>query len=165
MALAFIMPLLTLALVLAWWRKWLPARAWSIAVVLQLLLVASGVASLRSGEAEEERVEQIVEESFIEAHEEAAEAFVWTSAGVLVLMAIACGFASRPFGLPLAALASVGAFVVFGLGYRTGKLGGELVYKHGAASAYEEFDPSAPVAPASNKSKSESGSHSDYDDD
>lgn len=135
-ALGLIMPLLASGLVIAWWRQWLPARVWVIAIGFQALLLLSGVMALRSGEAEEERVEQVVPERFIEAHEESAESFVWASGIVLGVMLISLAMIRKRAGLPLAALASVGTLIVFGLGFQTGQEGGALVYKHGAASAY-----------------------------
>ncbi|QQR90175.1 MAG: hypothetical protein IPJ88_18890 [Myxococcales bacterium] len=135
-ALGVLMPLITTGLLIAWWRKWLPARSWVIALILQAMLLGSGIMGMRSGEAEEERVEEIVSEHLIEEHEEAAEAFVWGSGIVLALMLVAFVAANKKAGLPLAAVATLGTLVVFGLGYRTGQAGGELVYRHGAATAY-----------------------------
>lgn len=135
-ALGVLMPLVAAGAWIAWWRGWLPRRGWFFAVALQTILVGSGVAALQSGEAEEDRVESVVPEQLIEAHEEAAELFVQASGGVLVVMLLAAVLASRRSGLPLAAVATVGTFVVFGLGYRTGDAGGSLVYEHGAAQAY-----------------------------
>ncbi len=146
MALAALMPLVSVGLLLAWWRKWLPARAWIIAVALQGVLVASGIAALRTGEADEERVERVVAERFIEEHEEAAKPFVWTSGGVLALMLVAFAMSSRRIGSVAATVATVGTFVVLVLGYRTGQAGGELVYRHGAAKAYA-IDGAAKRAP------------------
>lgn len=139
-ALGVLMPLIAGGLLLAWWRQWLPARAWIVAIALQTILVGSGVLALRSGSAEEERVERIVPEQHIEAHEEAAEAFVWTSGGVLVLMAIALALSARRGGTAVAAAATLGTLVVLGLGYRTGQAGGDLVYRYGAAQAYVSPD-------------------------
>ncbi len=96
----------------------------------------SGILALRSGEAEEDRVERVVAERFIEEHEEAAELFVWSSGGVLVLMLLAGALGSRRSALPAAAVATVGTLVVLGLGYRTGQAGGSLVYEQGAGQAY-----------------------------
>jgi hypothetical protein len=135
-ALGVLMPLLAGGLLLAWWRDWLPARSWTIAVALQALLVASGVAALQSGEAEEDRVERVVAERHIEEHEEAAEAFVAASGAVLGAMLLGLVAARTPAGRPLAAMATVGTLVVLGLGYRTGEAGGALVYRHGAAAAH-----------------------------
>lgn len=136
MALAILMPLVAGGLLLAWWRKWLPPRTWLVAVALQAILVGSGILSLRSGEAEEDRVERVVAESHIEAHEEAAELFVWASGGVLVMMGIAGALSLRRTGTVAATVATLGTLVVFVLGYRTGQAGGDLVYRYGAAQAY-----------------------------
>ncbi len=136
MALGVLMPLIAGGLLLAWWRGWLTRRGWFIAIALQAVLVASGVLALRSGEAEEERVEDVVAERLIEAHEESAEAFVWASGGVLAVMLMAAALGSRRAGLPTAVAATLGTLVVLGLGYRTGQAGGSLVYEHGAAQAY-----------------------------
>jgi hypothetical protein len=136
MALGVLMPLIAGGLLLAWWRGWLPRRGWFLAVALQAVLLGSGVLALRSGEAEEDRVEGVVGEPLIEAHEEAAEVFVWASGGVLAVMLLAGALASRRAGLPTAAAATLGTLLVLGLGYRTGEAGGSLVYRHGAAQAY-----------------------------
>jgi hypothetical protein len=136
MALAVLMPLVAGGLLLAWWRDWLPRRVWVVAVGLQALLLGSGVLSLRTGEAEEDRVEQVVAERHIEEHEEAAELFVWASGGVLALMLLAAALGAGRTGLATATAATLGTLIVFGLGYRTGEAGGRLVYTHGAAQAY-----------------------------
>ncbi len=136
MALGVLMPLVAGGLLLAWWRNWLPGRAWFLAVGLQAILFGSGILALRSGEAEEDRVERVVAERFIEEHEEAAELFVWSSGGILVLMLLAGALGSRRSALPAAAVATVGTLVVLGLGYRTGQAGGSLVYEQGAGQAY-----------------------------
>jgi uncharacterized membrane protein len=135
-ALALLMPLVAGSVLLAWWRKWLPARSWLIVVALQAILIVSGMVSLQTGEAEEERVERAVPEQAIEAHEEAAEVFVWASGVVLGLMLLGLATARRREGLPLSAIGTLGTLVVLGLGYQTGQAGGELVYRHGAASVY-----------------------------
>ena len=135
-ALGVLMPLVAGGLLLAWWRGWLPARAWFVAIVLQGILLASGVLALRSGEAEEERVEKVVAERYIEQHEEAAEAFVWASGGVLALMGLAAALGARRSSFWAAAAATLGTLGVLGLGYRAGEAGGRLVYQHGAAQAY-----------------------------
>ena len=138
MALALLMPLVAGGLVLAWWRKWLPGRAWAVAVGLQAILLGSGVLAMRSGEAEEDRVKAVVAERFIEQHEEAAEVFVWASGGVLAVMVLAAALAARRWGLPLAAAATLGTLAVLALGYRTGQAGGSLVYEHGAGRVYTD---------------------------
>jgi len=137
-ALAVLMPLVSAGLLAAWWRGLLPRRTWAVAVVLQVLLVGSGVAALRSGEADEERVEEVVAEGPIKAHEEAAEAFLWGAAVVLLAMLAAAAVPNERAARALAAAAAAGTLVVLFLGYRTGEAGGRLVYQHGAASVFAE---------------------------
>jgi uncharacterized membrane protein len=146
MALGVLMPLIATGLLVSWWRKWLPARSWVLAIALQAALVGSGVVALQTGEAEEERVERVVSENFIEEHEEAAEAFVWVSGGVLGVMLLALVLSRRRAGLSVAAAATLGTLIVFGLGYRTGQAGGALVYEHGAAQAYVNVDAGSQAA-------------------
>lgn len=146
-ALGVLMPLIAGGLLLAWWRQWLPARAWLMAVGLQAALVLSGFIAMRTGEEDEERVEKVVDERFIKAHEEAAEAFVWTGAGVLALMLAAGVLSTKKAGLPLAGVGAVGTLAVLGLGFRVGHEGGELVYEHGAAQAYVTAPAGAPRTP------------------
>jgi uncharacterized membrane protein len=135
-AVAVLMPLVTFGLLLALWRNWLPKRAWVLAIVLQAVLVGGGVLAVRSGEADEDRVERVVPEAAIEAHAEAAETFVWGSGVALALMLLPL-LLRKDGAARLAMLAAATATViVFGLGYRAGRAGGELVYRHGAAAAF-----------------------------
>jgi hypothetical protein len=91
---------------------------------------------MNTGEAEEDRVEEIVAEQYIESHEEAAELFVWASAIVLALMALPLVLPESRFRTAAAVGAVLGTLLVFGLGFRTGEAGGRLVYEHGAAQVY-----------------------------
>src|SRR5690349_1811026 len=84
MGLALALPLLGLLLTLALWRGLLPSRAWALFVVFQALMVGGGLASLRTGEEEEERVERVVSEKQIEHHEHAGQLFVLAAGVVLV---------------------------------------------------------------------------------
>src|SRR5687767_5791895 len=112
MALGVLMPLIAAGLLLSWWRNWLPGRAWLVAVTLQAVLVASGVAALRSGEADEQRVEAVMADQFIKKHEEAAETFVVASAAVLAVMVLAAALMTRRPGRLLALTATAGTLVV-----------------------------------------------------
>lgn len=136
-ALAVLMPLLSAVLWVAIVRSWLPLRTAWLAVGAQALLLLSGVAALRSGESDEERVESVVPESVIERHEEAAKAFVFASGAVLLLTVVPFVLRQRP---RLAAHAiggvTIASLVVLALGWRVGASGGELVYRHGAAQAF-----------------------------
>ena len=135
-ALALLMPLLSAGLLLAWIRDLLPRRAWVVAAALQAILVASCVVAMRTGEAEEETVKKVVAESAIETHEEAAEVFTWTAAGVLLLFVAGAALPGAAAARAAATAATVATLVVLFLGYRVGQAGGALVYEHGAASAY-----------------------------
>lgn len=149
LALGVLMPVIAGALLVAWWRGWLPSRAWVIAIALQAVLVGSGLLALRTGEAESDRVERVVAEQMIEAHEEAAERFVWVAGAVLALMIGASALARRAAGLPAAAVATLGTGLVLVLGVLTGQAGGSLVYQHGAAQAYVN-GAAAPAAAGAN---------------
>jgi len=136
MALAVLMPLVSAGVLLAWWRGWLPRRVWVGVLLLQAALVGSGAVAMNTGEREEDRVEQIVAEERIEAHEESAEVFVWAGAAVLLLMAVPLVLPEGRARQAVLIGAFLGTLVVFGLGYQTGEAGGRLVYQHGAAQAY-----------------------------
>lgn len=154
LALGVLMPVVTAGLLAAWWRGLLPRRAWWGAVLLQGALVLSGVAALRSGEAEEERVEAVVPESAIEAHEDAATGFVVASAVVLVLAIGVSLLRDEPTARNAAAVVTAGTLAVLYLGFRTGHAGGDLVYEHGAGAAYATEGAAGP-----------GGGHGDDDDD
>jgi uncharacterized membrane protein len=156
-ALAVLVPLVSTGLLFAWWRGALQRRTWVVAIALQALLVGSGVLALRSGEVDEERVEQVVPEPAIEAHEEAAETFVGASVAVLALVLVAGLIRREPVARGLAALGVLGSLAVLGLGYQVGDAGGRLVYQHGAAAAFAN---DAPIAPAAAHARG----HGDNDD-
>ena len=136
MALALLMPVVFSLLLAAWWTQRWPRQTWLLAVVLQVALGAGALAALRSGEAEEERVERLVGEAALETHEEAAEVFLWGAGGVLLLALAAALLREERLARNVAAAALLGSLAVAFLGYRTGKFGGQLVYQHGAAAAY-----------------------------
>src|SRR5690349_18712707 len=120
MGLAVIVPLLALALTVALWREWLPRRAWLGVIGLQALLLGSGLVALRSGQADEERVERVVPEDAIEEHEEAAEVFLW-GAGVALAAMIGVMFLSAPRARRAATIVATSAtLVVAGLGVHVG---------------------------------------------
>ena len=144
-ALAVLMPLVAAGAIAAIARGFLPARAWWAAFALQLALVGSAWLSLETGEADEDRVEKIVAERHLEAHEDAAKWFLGVSGAAALLMAVGLlpGRSGR-VGRVAAALASL---AVLATAVRAGHLGGELVYRHGAANAYAESGGPAPDRP------------------
>lgn len=108
--------------------------AWLAVVAAQAVLVMSAIVALRSGEPEEDRVENRVSESAIERHEDAAKVFVWAAGAGLLLGSLGLAGPARARRWTMAA-ATAGTLAVAALGVRTGKAGGELVYVHGAAGA------------------------------
>ena len=134
MALAILIPgfaILGIGLIV---KGYLTPRSWSLIVLLQALLVGFGWLALETGEEQAERVERVVAEQHIEAHEEAAERFL-TLAGIGLLVNAAGLFPGRKGSLGRIA-GAVASLVVLAAGVSTGHLGGELIYEHGAANAY-----------------------------
>jgi uncharacterized membrane protein len=130
---------------IAWhaWRAGATRRTWAAALALQAAIVAGGLAALRTGEAEEHRVEAVVLEEHVEAHERRAQVFVVGAAAVLVLAGV--GFAAPRVTRVLLPPTLLAAVVVALLGVITGHAGGELVYRHGAASVYQDGTPPPPA--------------------
>jgi uncharacterized membrane protein len=150
-ALAVLMPLVAILALLAVRLGFLPARLWLGVVVLQAILVGSAWLAMETGEEQEDRVERVVTERFIEEHEEAAERFLTLCAVALGVVATGLlpgrrGAAGRVAGVVATVVVLAGAVPV-------GHSGGELVYRHGAAEAYR-----TPGAPGT------AGGHAEHDD-
>lgn len=135
MALAVLVPLFAIGLAVAWWRGWLPRRAWWIAVAMQVLLLGSSIAALRTGEVEEDVVEKVVGHDTIHEHEEAAEQFT-VVVGITTGLMLVGGLLGGRLAPIAVGLGIVGSLAGLGMGVRTGQAGGELVYVHGAARAH-----------------------------
>jgi len=144
MALAILIPAFAILGLFMIYMEFLPPRSWILIALLQALLVGSGWLALETGEEQEERVERVVTESLIKDHEEAAERFL-ILAGI-GLLASAAGLLPRRVGAMGRAVGTLAALGALAAGGYTGHLGGELVYKHGAASAYVD-NPAAIRAP------------------
>ncbi len=135
LGLAFVLPWVTAGVAVAIDRGLLPRRAWVLVALLQLLVVAGGAAALLSGFREEHAVDGFVSSRLVQAHEERAVTFLLASAMLLAVITAALAVPPRQVRR-VAALAVAGSLVVAGLGLWTGRAGGELVYRHGAAAAY-----------------------------
>jgi hypothetical protein len=133
-ALSVLIPLIATAGVVAIAKNFAPARAWWLVVLLQLLLAGSAWLALETGEEDEERVEKVVAERHIEEHEEAAEWLLWTACAGALLMTT--GLLRDGLGRIGRVVGTLASLVVLAAAIRTGHLGGELVYRHGAADAY-----------------------------
>jgi hypothetical protein len=138
-ALALLVPLVAAFALAAVRLGFLPARSWAFVVLLQACLVGSAWLAQETGEDQEERVERVVDERHIEAHEERAERLLWGAA--LALVAIGAGLAPGRLGGAARALALLLSLGVGALAFDAGRSGGALVYEHGAAAAYTNRPP------------------------
>jgi uncharacterized membrane protein len=120
-----------------------PRSAWAVPVAVAGALVLSAWVASRTGHSEEERVEAVVPEGAFKAHEEAAEQFLAFS-GVLLLVA-AVGLAGGVVGRSARYVTVAGALGLLVAGVRVGHTGGQLVYAHGAASAYASGSTGTPA--------------------
>jgi len=148
--LAFLLPIAALGAVWAIRRGASSRRAWSIPLGVAAALAVSTWAAVETGEAQDERVERVVAEQPLSAHEEMAETFL-TASGALVLIA-AAGLIGGVAGRAARVTTAVGSLVLVAVAARVGHSGGELVYRYGAASAYtagSELQATAPGAAAS----------------
>jgi uncharacterized membrane protein len=142
--LAFLLPLFAVA---AFWlarRSDQPRRVWLLPVLLAAGLVGSAFVALRTGEAEEERVESVVSEAVLHDHEESAERFLLLSGVVLLLAGM--GLVRGDVGRAARGLTVAGSIAVAIAAVQVGAAGGDLVYRHNAASVYA--DAAAATAPA-----------------
>ena len=146
MALAVVIPALAFLGVWLIHKSLLPARSWILIVFLQVLLVGSGWLALETGEDEEDRVERVVSEDLIEAHEEAAERFLLL--GGIGLLVSGAGLLSGQRGSAGRVAGTVATMVVLAAAVSVGHLGGDLVYRHGAATAYLDDSALMNSAPA-----------------
>jgi uncharacterized membrane protein len=112
-----------------------PARAWFVAVAFSTALFLATWTSIRTGQAQEDTVEDVIGGGrVLHAHEEAAER-LFVAAGLLLVLTplgLLRGRAGQ-IGRGATALASLVAVAVM---VPVGRSGGELVYRHGAAQAY-----------------------------
>jgi hypothetical protein len=133
-AIAALAPFAALLAVLAIRAGWVPARTWLAVVLLQALLAGSAWLAIETGEDQEEKVEDVVGERHIHDHEEAAERFLYLAiaAGLVSATGLVAG---RRGGIGRVATVAAAA-VVLAAGLQVGHSGGELVYRHGAASVY-----------------------------
>jgi uncharacterized membrane protein len=135
LGLSLVMPIVAAVIGFALLKGWANKPMWLVVIALQAVVLVGGLAAMNSGEDEEEVVEKVVNERLIKQHEEKAEAFVWSAGITLALSAAVLVLGPQQVGIA-AMVTALAAAVTLGLGYRVGHSGGELVFKHGAASAY-----------------------------
>ncbi len=154
LVITFILPILIIVFALMIHKNKMSANSWLIVIGLQLTVVAMGYISLETGETEEHNVKKVVSKKLIHAHEEAAEVFVGVSVLALVL-SIGSLFLKKEIAFPVKLVISLITLLAGYLAFQTGELGGELVYKHGAANAYVNAEPQG-LLPTPGKNTSES---------
>jgi hypothetical protein len=141
MVLAVALPLVLIGLWSAIRREWLRPQVWWLGVVVAALLFGSSLVAVKTGEWDEEIVEEVVLEAAIHTHEERGEAFLWITGGLLIvtlLPAIVRRKGLRSAAMVVAFVASVGGA---GFAVALGHSGGSLVYEHNAAAAHVRQDP------------------------
>lgn len=134
--LAFLLPIFAIGSLWVIRRGAAARRAWAIPVALSAALALSAFVAVKTGEAQEDRVEDVVPGHALDTHEDAAELFL-TASGILMLVTVA-GLAGGVVGRSARLLATGGAVALVFAAASVGHSGGELVYRHGAASAYAD---------------------------
>ena len=132
--LAVILPLFAIGAAWAIRRGARPRRVWAIPVAVSAALALSAWVAVETGEDQDERVERVVAEQPLSAHEEMAETFLAGSV-ILAVLAIA-GFAPGIAGRAARITTVIASFALVAGAARVGHSGGQLVYRYGAAQAY-----------------------------
>jgi len=132
--LALLLPLIALAAIVVLRRRASPRPVWAGVILVAVLLAVSSWASVRTGEADEEIVEEALSEGPIESHEEDGERFLLLS-GVLTVIMVG-GVVKGRYGTALRYVGLAASILVAGSAVATGHSGGALVYEHGAAEAH-----------------------------
>jgi uncharacterized membrane protein len=141
---AMLLPLVAVAALVAIRRDGSVRQWWGITLIVMFALAVSSYAAIRTGEAEEDRVERVVGEQPLHVHEEAAERFLVLTGALLALGGL--GLLPARAGATFRLLGTVATVGVMAAGWQVGHTGGELVYRHGAASTYSSVAGSADAA-------------------
>lgn len=138
-ALAILTPLLAALVFGAIRAGAAPAGSWAVVVLAQLLLAGSAWLAVETGEDQEDTVEKVVAERYVDAHHDAAERFLTVAVAAAVVSAAGLLAGRRGTIGRIATLAAGVAVIVMIV--PAGSSGGALVYEHGAASAYVDTAP------------------------
>ncbi len=133
-AFGFVLPFLALIALLRIGAGAKARAAWLPVMLIAALTLVGGIASLQSGEGDEERVEKVVPHDAMEAHE--ANAARFTIIAAIVVVTSVGGLAGRRLGGIARGLTLFVALLMAAQLLWTAKTGGALVYEHGAATAY-----------------------------
>jgi uncharacterized membrane protein len=145
---AALLPWIAFGALFATARGWRPGRAWAGVVLAAALVAGAGWMAEETGEDQMKRVEKVVGKDLVEHHAERAEHFVELAVATALLAA--GGLFGGRIGRVARVATAIASLAVLGAVVLTGKSGGELVYKHGAANAYlpdPRVSPGEPAAP------------------
>ena len=145
-----ILPILTIAVLLGIYRKQFQTQTWLLVVLMQLLYCGSVFMASQTGEQEEDRVEEVVAEAWIEMHEEATEPLLPVGGVVLILTCLALVKNSK-IRKTAQSFSVVGMLLTCYLLYNAGHTGGELVYLQGATKAYQQLSLDVPITSDNDK--------------
>jgi len=129
------LPLAALGALWAVRRGAAPLRAWAVPVAVAGALTLSAWAALQTGQAQEDRAEDVVGEQRLEAHEESGERFLILSGVVLAISGLLAGAPGRG----ARAVATVATFGLLVAGYQVGHSGGGLVYGDGSSPGVSQL--------------------------
>ncbi len=138
LVLSFLLPVLVLLFAWAIRAGKMSKELWLVIIGFQVLVTATGYISLETGEDDEEKVSAVVGKKIIHEHEESAEVFVGTTV-ISLAAGIAVWFLQPAFQEKARFLVALISLLPLIFGWRTGNLGGEIVYKHGGGSAHADF--------------------------
>ena len=144
-AISALLPLFALVVAVGIRMGRLGGESWALIVLLNALLVGSVLLAHETGEDTADRVEKVVDKKLIGEHADAADWLLWVSIGSLVVAGP--GLLRGGAGSAARTGAVVASLLVLSVAIRVGHLGGELVYKHGAANAYVEKGAPLPSSP------------------
>lgn len=133
--LSVLMPLFVFVLMVLISKGFLPANAWTLLIMVQLIVVIACIAARFSGESESSYVANYVAEELIERHEELANVFFASQIGLFIVAILG---AVAPLRTLLATRLFFGfaSCAVAALGIWAGSAGTDLVYKYGGARAF-----------------------------
>jgi uncharacterized membrane protein len=112
-------------------------RTWWVVLAVVVALAGSAYLAAEAGESDEDRIRGLVGRDALHDHEERAEVFV-SATFVLLLLVLPVPLLGRRRRVQraLAGTVLVAGLAVAGSALAVGHSGGELVYRHGAATAW-----------------------------
>jgi uncharacterized membrane protein len=158
-ALATLLPLAAVVALILIGRGAPARKTWTFVVALSAMLALASYVAVKTGESQEDVVEEVVAEEPIHEHEEAGERMLIFSGIGLLLVGL--GLANGGLGRAGRWIGTAGSVALLVAAYQVGRLGGELVYEHGAAQAY--IEDALPASAPSAAEPGSSGEHADED--